>query len=384
MSEKNKIAVFLGIILWFPQVSATPKTPPLSSETIGVKIGYMNRLSELKSRIADQKNIQDAAYYAIGLSESQISSCGYHFEFLREDYSDVDKLAPIEASRALEQKGAWIIYGPSNSYEYQIAKRGIQNTPMVSAMAGAKVITNLDPPFFTMYPTVDKLAHAAVVGVKRSHFGRRYGEIVDASCNVCRDFADEFETNAKNDLVKIFSVEVVGTTPDLSQLFTELKSKRIDFLLVPNYLHLSGYIIEQVQRQFPLLKYVGADAWGDEQLNDLSNFNVLPSIKGLHVRAGPSSQTMRQFFRAPSLFRQFEEKLVLPDFNAYMMLQFVRRLAQDICDWQPKEKVAYTAKLTKSTRDHFRLPLGISVFSFLGTKSKLTYVVDPDEKSITR
>lgn len=347
-----------------------------NQELIAVKLGMLQGQASPKERLSDyERGLEAALFYAIGENDKRLNQCGYELEARLSYFDDDDKLSAKERAQALEKEGAWAIFGPLSSYPFLVARKGLTETAMVSAMAGARAVTSLPPPFFTMYPAIDELANGAVVGAEKGVFGRHYGALIDASCPSCKDFGEEFARQSQGKFERLFWIDVVGNTPDLLGLMTELAAKPVDFLLIPNFSSLSAYVIKQVHEKFPAIKFVGADFWGDEQVPNLDKYNLPLSVRGIHVRGGPSASNMRDYYKVRSLRREHAGRSVLPDFASFMLVDFVRRLSDELCQLKPKDKAAFLAYLKRLKPDHFKTDMKVAVFTLEGPKVNYAYVV---------
>lgn len=340
-----------------------------------VKVGVLEALASLDSSSSERYKqfFESAIYYSLGENERALSKCGYKFEIVASYFDNSDKLAAKEAAQKLENAGAWIILGPRRSDQFLVGSKSLVTTPIVSPMAGANSVTSLPAPNFTMYPSVDALAKVAVKAVKRAGFGNRYGSFVDATCSSCKDFQAAFAEQSSGKLTEVFSIDGAGESPDLTQLRAALISKRVDFLILPNYSKFSGYTISKLQAQFPNLKVLGADGWGDGQFGFLEGFGIAPSIVGISVRGGGSPDVMSTLFGVRSLDREWQGKSLTPPYAAFGAIEFFRVLTKDLCRAKPKSRENFYRFLKNQNSSHFKSRSGIGVYFLRNSQLKFSH-----------
>lgn len=338
-----------------------------------VKVGVSEALAVLDSSSSQvyRKSLESALTYATAQYEVSASKCGYKFEIETSYFDNSDKLASRTSALQLEQSGSWIIFGPRRSDQFFHASQVLSSTPFVSPMAGSQAVTSLQPPYFTMYPSVDVLAKIAIKAVLDKKIGNRFASFVDGTCAACKDFQESFRRQAEGRLVEMFSFDGAGDSPDLVQLSGALARSKVDFLLLPNYSKFSGYTISKLQAQYPNLKVVGSDGWGDGQFGFLESFGILPSVAGISVRGGAPAETMASLYGVRLQDLEIHGQRSSPHFVAYATVDFFRGLTRDLCAARPRNKAEFLAFLSKQKPTHFRSRYGVGVYEL--RNSQLTF-----------
>lgn len=356
-----------------PKTSASSSDVELIPFTLGVLSSWDPSGAKGDTSPFPHANFQQALYYSLGENDGKLAKCGYRVQPQFTYYKTQDRLGPKELAEQLETENVWMIWGPANSHEYLIAKKGLKYTPMLTATAGARAVTDLPNPYFTMYPTIDVLSRAAVDAVKTFGYGKRYGVFVDAGCPSCKDFASEFWRQSLHELERTFWIDTVGERPDLLPLQTEITTKKLDFLLIPNKEALTGYTIRALHQKFPNLKFVGADWWGDEQVSSLERFDLPASVTGIAVNGGRAAKEMSRLYSVPSLRRFWKGKSLLPGYDHFMIVDFLRTLTANLCSWKPKSQEEFRKKLLTVSREHFKSKAGVGVFQLNGSFLKFSH-----------
>lgn len=341
---------------------------PFSSSAVSprkkVKVGILEGLAVVDSTSSERYRqiFESSLYYALGSVDRELSSCGYQLEVDEEFFDASDKYAAKTAAARLVSRGAWIVFGPRRSDHFIASVEGSGRVPVVSPMAGSRAVSNLRPPVFSMYPGVSKLAKAAVSEVSRRKYGKKFAAFVDASCLACRDFLEEFTRVSTGKLNRIFYLDSFGEAPDVVKLVEQLRTSQVDFLLLPNYSKFSGSVIRGIQDQFPTLKIVGADGWGDGQFGFLEGYGIRPEIQGISVRGGLPADDLSERLGVVSLDRSWRGERLRPPIASLAAISFFRRISKDLCRSRPGSPPALHDYLSKQDADHFREIAGVSIY----------------------
>ncbi len=366
-------------ILIFSVMSSLAFVQPSMAALKPVKIGVSEALATLDSSSSQfyRKSLEAAIAYAVQQYELPAAKCGYKFQVETSYFDNSDKLSSRSSVSLLEASGAWLIYGPRRSDQFFSASQVLGSTPFISPMAGAQSIASLPPPRFTMYPSVDALAATAIRAVLEKKFGARFASFIDATCLACKDFQESFRRQSEGRLTEVFYYDGAGDTPDLVQLSGALARSKIDFLLLPNYSKFSGYTISKLQAQFPNLKVVGSDGWGDGQYGFLESFGIYPSIIGLSVRGGAPAEAMASLYGVRMQDLEIQGKRTSPHYVAYATVDFFRILTRDLCVSRPKTKEDFHAHLKAQNSLHFRSRYGIGVYELKNSQLSFSHSERP-------
>ena len=244
------------------------------SDLINVKIGLMESLSPMAPSSSDRykKFYESAIFYAIGENEAKLQKCGYKLTSSIVYFDTYDAQELINTTKKLEDSNAWVIIGPRRSNQFITASKALTETPLISTMANADCIYKLNHLTFSMYPSASTLAGLMIKEVEKHQLGNKYGTLVDVRCSSCVDFAKSYRNN--NAHQEAFYIEVASNTPDLEKLKQYLAKHPIDYLVLSNYSDLSGYVISEVQKHYPSIKYIGSDGWGEDSFTLMHGFGI--------------------------------------------------------------------------------------------------------------
>lgn len=362
-------------------VSAAPANPP----TV-VRLGVLESfsVSEIQSIERMRSAYEAALYYAIGENERRLNRCGYSMRIATEYYDNADKLAPKERASYLENSGVFLILGPRRSEQFIVAAHGVNRTPLISTAASSDDVHQLAPPFFTMYPPIEKFSNALLKALEKEKYGSRYGSVVDVTCLACRDFENKFDKAAPaKKMVKVFGLEVAGEKPDLKPLIEAIQKNQIDFLFLPVYAKGAGYIIANLQSQFPNLKFAGTHSWGDAAYGLMEDYKVNNRVRAVAVNSNASPEVMGEVYNVYSLDRETRSGVVGPPASAYRVVEFVRLLTDDLCERAARKKPRLKSKedflsyykTLPSDRFHRKAVLGI--FKIENGEYQFSYRISP-------
>ncbi len=330
-----------------------------------VLIGALDGLSEIDTKASDKfrKSYEAAFAYAMGRTAKELESCGYSVALDIEQYAFSDTLAPREGGEKLAARGAWIIFAPTNSKHFILSTQGSNQSVFVSAMAGSNAVYELKPPFFTMYPSVGEFAKHAIKTARSLDYGQKFGSFIATGCLSCADFHDSFVKMAKPEFDEAFSFEFSGDTPNLQNLKTALKKDPVDFLLVPNSSRPSGYIVSELKNEFPNLKFIGTDGWGNAEYSLMTGYDLGKNQQGFCVRGDLGAADMSALYRGGFPNFALKGQKVDPSYSAFVLNDFFDILTRKLCEFKPADRVDFLKYFTKASSSTFRPRTLLGVFS---------------------
>lgn len=334
MGLTKSILLSIGLGLVSLANGARPALNAEQAPRTVIRLGVLESfsVSELPSIERMRSAYESSLYYALGENEARLNKCGYSVRVATEYYDNADRLAPKERATYLENSGVHIILGPRRSEQFLVASHGVLRTPLISTTASSDEVHALSPPFFTMYPPIEKFSQALLMGVAKEQYGNRYGTLVDVTCLACRDFDRSFDKQAvKSRMTKLFGFEVAGEKPDLKPLLEALRAQPIDFLFLPIYAKSAGYVMAALQTEFPRLKYVGTHSWGDGAYGLLEDYRLSPNTRALAVNGNASPELMGDMFQVYALDREARTGPYGPPASAYRVIDFIRNLTAELC-----------------------------------------------------
>lgn len=369
--KKLKIIVF--VVTAFSSNSVLAKSNPT---LIDVKIGLTESLSPTAPSSSDRykRLYESALFYAIGENEKKLQSCGYKITSSISYFDTFDAQDLIKATKKLEESNAWVIIGPRRSSQFITASKALLATPLISTMANADKVYNLNKITFSMYPSAASLAKLMANEIEKRNFGKKYGTIVDVRCDTCIDFTKSFrKTNTGKES---FYLEVADNTPDLAKLREYLSKHQVDYLLIPNYSELSGYVISEIQKHNPNIKYVGADGWGEDTFSFLQGYGISKNTVGISIRSGAQKNDKSNQYRVYSLDTEINGSIVTPPQSIYSLVELIRTLSDDLCTTKPKNRHEFSKYLSKQPSTHFQKETFYSFYSFNDGQLAFSHYLD--------
>lgn len=379
MTNTSKILLSIFLFSFLYILTTQTSFSKTKSNLITVPIGFLDSLAQLDSIGTNgyKESFEAAIFYGIGENEKELNQCGYRLLPIRRYFSISDLLEAKEMAEKLEAQGVWIILGPEYSDPFLLAMKGLHNTPIVSTMAGTISPSSSSDLYFKMSPNEKDIIKAAINAAKNEHFGVKYAAFIDATCSNCIEFENKFHAQSENHFERIFTLDFVGDSPDLTYLIKSLKEQPVDFLLLPNYSKQTGYIISNLHTHFPELKYLGSNGWGAEAWSYIQSYHIPKDVTAINIRVGLSINEMKNFFNTASLEKGWDDTILPPTTNDYLTIGFIRKLTKDLCEWKPKNKDDYTRILKKQQKTHFLTNLPISVYRIKNGVNKFDYVSNP-------
>ncbi len=369
--KKHKLILLFTLLFTLHAVQAKPK-PTL----IDVKLGVMESLSPTAPSSSERykRFLEAAIYYAAGENEAKLTKCGYRLVPSIHYFDNYDIKELMDATKKLENSDAWMIIGPRRSGHFLTAAKNLNKTPILSTMANADEIYTLNNTTFSMYPSASQLAK--LLSANTRHYGNSFATVVDVRCKPCTDFAKAFR-NAHGGK-EAFAHEVACSTPDLKLLIQKLQNHPIDFLVLPNYSDLTGYIIAEVHKHYPHIRFIGADGWGEDSFSLMQGYGVSKSAEGLAIRSGMQKADKPSHFRVYSLDREVNQEVITPPNSVYAVVSAIRILTNDLCEAKAADKTAFRHFLAKKQKSHFQTGAKYSLYQL--ADGKLTFVKYVDNR----
>lgn len=332
---------------------------------INVNISLMESLSPSAPSASDRykRLYESALYYALGENEQKLQKCGYKITSKLVYFDTFDALDLIANAKKINDSKAWVVIGPRRSSHLKTAGSVLTDTPIVSTMANSDTIHQSSKLIFSMYPSVSILSKLMATEVMKRNYGRSYGVVVDARCQSCVDFARKFREHNTTDQ-QIFYLEVGDNTPDIKQLLNDIKKFKIDYLVTPNYSELTGYLISEIQKSNPTLKYVGSDGWGEDSFSFLQGYQIQDDTIGISIRVGPKKEDKSKYYNVYSLDREINGSIVTPPYSIYSLVSIMRVLTNDLCQSKAQNSGEFKTYLAKQPLAHFQDDALYSIYKF--------------------
>ncbi len=333
-----------------------------------VKISFMEALAPKDTTSSErfQKEYEFAIQSGIDLTREKLKVCGYKINEEKIFYDASDNLQAFEQSKQVEASGSWIIIGPRRSNHYLLVVKGAPSTPSVSIMASAKEVFQLGSLHLSLAQSNNNLAKVLVREVKtKFKTNIKYVSIVSEDCVACLDLAESFDEFAKSaGIQKIEEKKFTGEQPNISSLEKMIKSKKPNFIFLPNYSISSAYVMGIVSRWSSEVFFVGGDGWGDAKYGFVHNSPLLKNVNGLTVKGFPPIEKGLDFFplgreilKNPGLASAFPASG-----SAQAILKSIDDVSKFLCQFKPKNKLEFKNAFEKSGSQQFQNPWGVSVF----------------------
>lgn len=352
-----------------------------NAKLIDVKIGLIESLSPVTPSTSDRyKSLNESAiYYALGENEKKLHRCGYNITMSTSYFDTFDALQLVKDAKTLENSNTWAIIGPRKSSHFITAAQEIKTTPMISTMANSHKAYELGKHTYSMYPRASSLANLMVNEIVKLNYGGAYGTVVDVRCDNCIDFAKSFKLkNSKNK--EAFYLEVADNVPNLKQLKDNLTKHKVDYLLLPNYSELSGYIIAEISKTHPTVKYVGADGWGEHGFSYINGCNIQNSVKAMSIRAGMPDNDKNNYFKVYSLDSEVNGIKIKPPYSVYALVELIRILSDDLCQSKAKNKHEFSTYMSQQSAAHFQRNIPYCIYEIKDGQMTFSYYVHANEK----
>ncbi len=369
----KKLKIIITVIASFSINVVLAKSNPT---LIDVKIGLTESLSPTAPSSSERykRLYESALFYALGENEKKLQSCGYKITSSISYFDTFDAQDLINVTKKHEDSNAWVIIGPRRSSQLITASNTLKTTPILSTMANSEKVYKLNNLTFTMYPSASKLAQLMSKELEKRKFGENYGTVVDVRCDTCIDFAKSFRKANKGK--ETFYLEVADNTPDLAKLLKYLTKHSVDYLLIPNYSELTGYLIAEIQKFNPAIKFVGADGWGEDSFSFLQGYGINNDSIGLSIRAGAQKNDKSKNYRVYSLDTEINGSVVTPPYSIYSLVELIRTLSDDLCKAKPKSKDDFAKYLANQPPAHFQKEKLFALYALKDGQIAFSHYVD--------
>jgi hypothetical protein len=338
-----------------------------------VKIYFLEGLAPRDSTSSErfQRDYDAAIETGKRLTATRLAQCGYQLETKTSFYDASDPVQAKEKAQQAIQEGAWLLVGPRRSNHYLLLAQGAGSTPSVSIMATASEIDKLGPLHLSLSASNPSMAKVAAAEA-RSRLGknRTYVTVVSSECLACKDFAQTFDVHAKRlGLTKREEIQVIGESPDTTELVEKIRKLSPGFVLLPNYSKLSSYLVAAIRAATQTPFFVGSDGWGDSNFGFVQNNPQVASATGFSVRGLPPIEIgLKAFPVGQELLRQPKQPATPYSGPALAILKTIDSTADLLCKTKPKTTEAFRAVFEKSGRKLYSSPWGVSIYSLEGEK----------------
>lgn len=339
-----------------------------NTSLIPVKISFMEALAPKDTTSSErfQKEYEYAIQSGKDLTREKLKNCGYEITEEKNFYDASDNLQALEQAKKSEAAGAWLIIGPRRSNHYLLAVKGAPETPSVSIMASSKEVFELDSLHLSLAQTNLKMAEVLAQEIRQKFKKKaRYLSVVSEDCVACVDLSESFDRAAKaGGFKKIQELKFTGEQPDISSLEKIIKSKNLDFILLPNYSMVSSYVMGIASKWNPKMFFIGGDGWGDAKYGFVHNSPQLGNVNGMTVKGFPPTDKGLEYFplgkeilKNPTLAAAFPTSG-----SAQSLLKAIDGVSEFLCRFKPKDKAEFAQIFKQNGSQYFKNPWGVSVF----------------------
>lgn len=336
---------------------------------IPVKISFIEALAPRDTTSSErfQKDFDIAISLAKTSLAPRLAACGYSIDAKTSFYDASDPLQAKEKAEEATQQGSWLIVGPRRSNHYLILAKGSTDTPSVSLMASSSEVGELGKAHVSLSPLNGDMARVAAreaLSGARDIKNLSFVSIVSSDCITCRDFADQFEQEAKRiGLKRLERLDVTGDFPDAAPILASLKDKKPGFILLPNYSNASSHLMAALQPVMPGGFFVGGDGWGDSRFGFVQSGRNLEQVRGFTVRGFPPfEQGLREFSLGRKLLASKDLESLPRSGPGLAILRIMQSTADLLCSRRPKSNPEFRSAFAKVGKQRFSAPWGVSVY----------------------
>ncbi len=315
-----------------------------------------------------RNSFETTLYFILGQFSEKLNKCGYvpNIKFNYFSHEDTPNLK--KNALKLENESTWIILGPNKSEQFLNATKVIKSTLLIIGMANSKEVTNLKWPYFTIYPTNEKLAQITSAWVDKNEIYKgKYGIITDASCIFCEDFKESYIKYAGT---PEFIYETDEQLFNTENLLKELKKHNVNSILLSTYSALAGKIISGLSKShFSHIKFIANDGFGDD-LNLAPYYSIGREQKVVSIRLGPQKPDSIKILNLENLKMSWNDKVIYPPDEAIYFKDSMNKITNLLCIHKPKKKTQFNNITKKFSSNYFKTDIGYGVFEFFDNKFK--------------
>ena len=160
-----------------------------------------------------------------------------------------------------------------------------------------------------------------------------------------------------------FSALVDPHHPNFENAIQLIKTSKVEFVLLPNYSQLSGAAISIIGKNFPQMKFVGGDGWGDGTYGYLTKVDLPPLTEGFAIRIGGSPTQIADHLAANSLSFDWKGKTLFPTSSAFLFVEHLRDISRLVCLKKPKNRSQFVKLMKSTSSDFFKSKLPLAIFT---------------------
>ncbi|MFZ9034574.1 MAG: hypothetical protein ACO2ZM_00410 [Francisellaceae bacterium] len=304
----------------------------------------------------------NAILYAVNKNNKLLEHCGYHLKPIIHYFDGDDDISLIDTYLSLIKQKVWAILGPRRSKALLVGGKVIPNIPIISPMANDPKIYNSQSLIFTSYPPVSQFAKKMFTTLTHNASPFSYAVFVDARCPACVAFANDFIKLAAPNK-PAFYLQVAEDSPNLDHLIKSLKRHPIDYLILPNYSQLSGYVMGNLSTTFPKLDYIGSDGWGENSFSYIQGYDIkLKPHQALSIRNGKDDSDKLKDPLVKALMLH-DSSTSLPPVSIINMVRNIEILATDLCHSKAKTATEFAIYEKHNPKDHFLINQPYAIYS---------------------
>lgn len=314
-----------------------------------------------------QQEYESAIAKGKELTAQKLKSCGFEVSPTASFYGASDPIQAKEQAEKSAKEGAWMIVGPRRSNHYLLLAKGALKVPSVSLMASSDEVSTLGDLHLSLVPPNSVMAQNAAdeaAARTKTKSSNSYVSIISADCLACKDFAKHFDARASSiGLKKSAEISVIGDSPEMAPIISELSKHKPSFILLPNYSIITSHLISAIHPVLPSAFFVGGDGWGNSRFGFVQNREDIGSAKGFTVRGNPSIEEALKTFSIGKEILKAGQADTYGSSSALAILRVFDSTAQLLCESKPKSTSEFVAGFKKAGRKLFSAPWGTSVYN---------------------
>ncbi len=274
------------ILMSFGLLSQLTKTAQADTQKV-VKIAI---LDNLKSEKLSSDKYVDEYLRGIELATNEAKKNGLQLDIKTFFYDQ----APLAVLKVLPNVLQWhpdAIIGPRSSDSFLLLDGTIKDTAVISPLASAQSIKDMNDNFYSISPTNKDYATRLVEFVKKNFKGRSITPITESDCKYCVNLTQEFLNAAKLSGIVTRSAEdgqFIAADVNTVSITKLLKSYQPnDLILMLNRSSTSGSLAARISNHLkvPDLIFLGGDGWGDWSVGYFGKTQTPYPYKGMRLQA---------------------------------------------------------------------------------------------------